>query len=167
MKRLILFGACLVIACFSAADVAKPGETGSILPLFKTVDLKGQNIEATSLKGKVVIIDFWATWCPPCKKEMPGFQALQDRYGKEGLEVIGFKSTMMQDSEDVQQFLKELGIRYRIANSSVDLEQQFGGLLGLPTTFIYDRKGTLHSKIIGFEATEKIEAIIKPLLEAR
>ena len=143
---------------------AAAGEIGSALPSFKATDLNGKPFGSADLKNKVVIINFWATWCPPCKKEMPGFQELQDRYGKDGFLVIGFKSTMMADSEDPFQFITELGVKYPIVPSTVDIERKFGGLFGLPTTFIYDRQGVLRHKVIGFEDTKETEAVIKSLL---
>src|SRR5437868_8238829 len=67
------------------------GEIGSRLPYFAVRDLRGRPISSSDLRGKVVLIDFWATWCQPCKKEMPGYQKLADRYGQSGFVVIGFK----------------------------------------------------------------------------
>jgi hypothetical protein len=95
---------------------------------------------------------------------MPGFQQLLDQYGKQGLTVIGFKSAMMSDTEDPVQFAKQLGVSYPLPASSPVIEEAFGGLQGLPTTFLYDRKGILRHKVIGFEYTAETEAAIKPLL---
>ena len=80
------------------------GEIGSRLPDFSVKDLQGQPLSSADLRGKVVLIDFWATWCQPCKKEMPGYQKLADRYGSRGFVVIGFKFDMMPDTEDPLQF---------------------------------------------------------------
>jgi len=140
------------------------GQIGSPLPSFATVDLHGHQLASTSLKNKVALIDFWATWCEPCRKEMPGYQMLQDRYGSRGFVVIGFKADVMADTEDPLRFIQELGIRYPIAVGSEEIRAKFGGLQGLPTTYIYDRQGILRNKIIGFEYTNTIEKIIKQLL---
>src|SRR5690349_13492023 len=72
-------------------DVIKTGEIGSQLPDFSTQDFEGREISSAGLRGKVVLIDFWATWCQPCKKEMPGYQKLLDRYGPRGFVVVGLK----------------------------------------------------------------------------
>ncbi len=146
-----------------AAIVA--GEIGSQLPEFSVKDfLHGREISSAELRGKVVLIDFWATRCRPCKKEVPGYQRLLDRYGSRGFAVVGFKFDTMMDIKDPVLFAKELGVRYPLAVASDDLKEKFGGILGLPTTLIYDRQGILRKKIIGFEYTDVIESELKPLL---
>src|SRR5713226_8795699 len=140
------------------------GEVGSHLPDFSVKDLQGHEISSADLRGKVVLIDFWATWCQPCKKEMPGYQKLLDRYGSRGMAVIGFKFDTMRDVEDPIQFAKKVGVRYPLAVATDDLRQKFGGIEGLPTTLLYDRQGILRSKVIGFEYTDVVESEIKPLL---
>ncbi len=140
------------------------GEIGSHLPEFSVKDLRGREISSVDLRGKVVLIDFWATWCQPCKKEMPGYQKLLNLYGSRGLTVIGFKFDTMADTENPVHFAKRIGVRYPLATASDDLKQKFGGIDGLPTTMLYDRQGVLRKKIIGFEYTDAVEAALKPLL---
>ncbi len=148
-----------------AAEAAVPaGEIGSRLPDFSVKDLQGHPISSADLRGKVVLIDFWATWCEPCKKEMPGYQRLLERYGPRGFAVVGFKFDTMADAEDPIQFAKKLGIHYPLAVASDDLKAQFGGILGLPTTMLFDRQGILRKKVIGFEYSDALEAGLKPLL---
>ena len=127
-------------------------------------DLQGRAVSSADLRGKVVLIDFWATWCQPCKKEMPGYQKLLDRYGPGGFAIIGFKFDTMMDMEDPVLFAKKMGVRYPLAVAADDLKQKFGGIEGLPTTMLYDRQGVLRKKIVGFEYTEAFEADLKPLL---
>src|SRR5229473_842504 len=140
------------------------GEIGSPLPDFSVRDLQGREISSVDLRGNVVLIDFWATWCQPCKKEMPGYQKLLDRYGSRGLAVVGFKFDTMQDTEDPVLFAKSMGVRYPLAVAVDDVKRKFGGIEGLPTTLLYDRQGVLREKIIGFEYTDSIESKVKPLL---
>ena len=141
------------------------GEIGSRLPNFSVKDLQGREISSADLRGKVVLIDFWATWCQPCKQEMPGYQRLLDRYGARGFAVVGFKFDTMRDTEDPVLFAQKLGVHYPLAVATDDLKQKFGGIEGLPTTLLYDREGILRQKVIGFEYTANIEATLKPLLE--
>jgi len=144
--------------------VSKAGEIGSQLPGFSVRDLRGRRISSADLRGKVVLIDFWATWCQPCKKEMPGYQKLADRYGSRGFAVMGFKLDIMADTEEPRAFARRLGIRYPLAVANDEIKNKFGGIEGLPTTLLYDRQGILRQKIIGFEYTGVIEKDLKPLL---
>lgn len=140
------------------------GEIGSQLPVFKVKDLQGRDITSAELQGKVVLIDFWGTWCQPCKKEMPGYQKLFDRYGPNRLSVIGFKFDTMKDTENPILFARKIGVRYPLAVATDDIKQKFGGIEGLPTTLLYDRQGVLRKKVIGFEYTDVFEIDVKSLL---
>lgn len=140
------------------------GDIGSRMPDFSVKDLQGREISSADFRGKVVLVDFWATWCQPCKKEMPGYQKLVDRYGTQGFAVVGFKFDTMADTEDPLSFAKKIGVRYPLALAPDDLKQKFGGIEGLPTTMLYDRQGILRQKIIGFEYTEVVESELKSLL---
>lgn len=144
-------------------DVVAAGEIGSRLPDFSVKDLQGREISSVDLRGKVVLIDFWATWCQPCKKEMPGYQRLLDRHGSKGFAVVGFKFDTMMDTEDPLQFAKSIGVHYPLAIASGEVKQKFGGIEGLPTTMLYDRQGILRKKVIGFEYTNVIESDLKLL----
>src|SRR6202049_4157011 len=115
------------------------GQVGSHLPNFALKDLQGNEVSSADLRGKVVLIDIWATWCQPCKKEMPGYQKLLNRYGPRGFVVIGFKFDRMVDSEDQLQFARKIGVRYPLAVAPDELKRRFGGIEGLPTTMLYDR----------------------------
>jgi thiol-disulfide isomerase/thioredoxin len=140
------------------------GEVGSHLPDFALKDLQGNEVSSAGLRGKVVLIDIWATWCQPCKKEMPGYQKLLDQYGSRGFAVVGLKSEIMPDTENPIRFAKEIGVHYPLAVAPTDVVQKFGGIEGLPTTMIYDRQGILRKKVIGFEYTDNFESALKPLL---
>jgi peroxiredoxin len=144
--------------------VAAAGEIGSRFPDFSLKDLQGQQVSSDDLRGKVVLVDFWATWCQPCKKEMPGYQKLLDRYGARGFVVIGLKFDTMADTEDPRAFARRIGVRYPLAVATDDVKQRFGGVEGLPTSMLYDRRGILRQKIVGFEYTDVIESELKALL---
>ena len=173
LRQMLLLGSCLLglVGCnqhsASPTQTTKQvtaGEIGSSLPDFRVNDLQGHSLSSGNLRGKVVLVNFWATWCQPCKKEMPGYQSLADRYASQGFIVIGFKFETMPDVEDPLQFANGIGVHYPLAVATDDLKQRFGGIEGLPTTLIYDRKGLLRVKVMGFEYTDKIESELKPLL---
>jgi len=174
-KRLLFLSlAAVELVCCNRHSASPPqpketviaaGEIGSHLPDFSVRDLQGHDdVSSADLSGKVVLVDFWATWCQPCKKEMPGYQRLAERYGSQGFAVVGFKFDTMMDTEDPALFAKKIGVRYPLAIASDDLKQGFGGIEGLPTTMLYDRQGILREKIVGFEYTDAIESKLKPLL---
>jgi len=141
-----------------------PGEIGSRLPEFSATDFKGHEVSSADLRDKVVLIDIWATWCAPCRKEMPGYQRLADRYGSNGFAVIGLKADMMADTENPLAFARKIGVHYPLVVATDALLEKFGGLQGLPTTMLYDRQGVLRKKVIGFEYTDAFEAALKPIL---
>lgn len=176
MKQHLLFFLCIAFAgllgstersaspAHTKGPVVAPGQIGSRLPDFTVKDLLGHEIYSADLHGKVVLIDFWATWCQPCKKEMPGYQKLLDRYSARGFVVIGFKFDTMADTEDPLSFARRIGVHYPLAVASDDLKQRFGGMEGLPTTVLYDRKGVLRKKIIGFEYNDVLQSAVQALL---
>src|ERR1700739_4521862 len=104
------------------------GEIGSRLPDFSVKDLQGHAVSSADLRGKVVLIDFWATWCQPCKKEMPGYQKLLNRYGRRGFAVVGFKFDTMTDTENPISFANRMGVHYPLAVASDGVKQKFGGI---------------------------------------
>jgi thiol-disulfide isomerase/thioredoxin len=130
-------------------------------PVWELKDPDGKLVKSSDFDGKVVILDFWATWCPPCKAEIPGFIELQKKYAEKGLIVVGV-SLDEQGSSVVKQFMKEFGMNYPVVMGNLKLMQDFGGA-AIPTTFIIDRSGQIVSKHTGFTPKETFENEITPL----
>ena len=121
-------------------------ERAQIAPLTAT-DVTGKPISTAQLRGKVVLINFWATWCPPCREEIPALIELQKKY-KDHLQIIG----IAQDSgsaEDVRRFMEAKGMNYPTVLSTAEIEKLFPGVYALPTTFVLDRDGRLAQKHVG------------------
>jgi thiol-disulfide isomerase/thioredoxin len=129
------------------------------IPAFTAQDLNGGAISSTAFRGKVVIVNFWATWCPPCRAEIPDLIALQTKY-RDSLQVIG----VSQDEappEEVKRFVADHGMNYPVVMSTTAIESLFPGIRALPTSFILDREGRLVQKHVGMLNAETTE------LEAR
>jgi peroxiredoxin len=135
-------------------------------PAWQLQDLSGQTIHSTDYQGKVVILDFWATWCPPCRMEIPGFIDLQKKYQSQGLAVIGI-SVDQASPDSVKTFVQQIGINYPILQADDKVTAAYGGIEGLPTTIIIDRGGHIVKQYLGLTEKSEIEAAIKPLLKAK
>jgi len=132
-------------------------------PDFALTDINGQPLRLSDYKGKVVLLDFWATWCAPCRSEIPKFVEWQKQYGPQGLQVIGIS---MDDSEKpVPGFVQQFGINYPVAVGDAKLADQYGGVLGLPVNFVIGRDGQIHGKHVGVTDTAVLEHEIKWRLE--
>lgn len=132
-------------------------------PDFTVTSLDGKELRLSALKGKVVMLDFWATWCPPCKAEIPHFIELQNAYGPKGLEIIGL-SVDQEGPEVVRDFSKEYGVNYTMAMAGPDLVQKYGGIRGIPTTFLIDKEGRIAKKLVGYHDKQVFESQIQTLL---
>ena len=133
-------------------------------PDFTVTALDGKEIRLSALKGKVVMLDFWATWCPPCKAEIPHFIELQNAYGPKGLEIIGL-SVDQEGPEVVRAFVREHGVNYAMAMAGQDLVQRYGGIRGIPTTFLVDKEGRVAKKLVGYQDKQVFESQIRVLLD--
>jgi thiol-disulfide isomerase/thioredoxin len=148
----------------------EPGQRGVIwlirdpdaAPAFALKGLDGKTVSLADLRGKVVLLNFWATWCGPCRMEVPDLVELQKKY-KDQLQVIGLVVDSAEEAE-VRSFVKEFGINYPIANAPDELRMQFGGIPALPTTFIVDAQGRVVQKHIGLRDPVLYELEIRALL---
>jgi peroxiredoxin len=141
---------------------ANAGAIGSTAPDFELTDLSGKKVRLSDLKGKVVILDFWATWCGPCRMEIPDLVKLQSKYGAKGLTIVGL--TVTSPEKDVRSFAQAQGMNYPVLLDADDLTNRYGGIVGIPTTFVVDRQGRITQKFIGVMSTQTFEEAIQPLL---
>jgi len=133
------------------------------VPSFTIKDLDGRTITPADWRGKVVLLNFWATWCPPCREEIPDLIKLQSKYeGK--LQIIGL-SEDTGSVENVRNFVKHSAMNYPIAIASSDLEEKFGGVMGLPTSFLLDTNGRVVQKHIGLRNPALYDTEIRALLQ--
>jgi thiol-disulfide isomerase/thioredoxin len=144
---------------------SKAPRKGEVAPDFtlKVLGENGKTMQLSSLKGKGVIVNFWATWCEPCKIELPWLVELQKKYGPEGLQIIGVAD---DDSGEktISTFARKMGINYPILLGTDQVADQYGGLDGLPTSFFIDRSGKVVDVLIGIDSESRLEDSIKKSL---
>ncbi|MDQ2640488.1 MAG: TlpA family protein disulfide reductase [Pseudomonadota bacterium] len=140
-------------------------KVGDIAPDFTRADLAGKEVRLSGYRGKLVLLNFWATWCPPCREELPVFSRWQKDLQARGLQVIGL--SMDDDVAEVKKFLAEYPVTFPIAMGGAKFAEQFGGVLGVPLTYLIDAQGRVVARYQGEADLKKMEAKVKELLDAK
>lgn len=151
---------CLETAS-ALAQEASPSRTPA--PDWELPDLNGKMIKSSDFRGHVLMLDFWATWCAPCRVEIPHFVELQKQYGDKGLTVVGV-SLDEQGTEIVKKFVKKYGVNYPIVMGNEKISEAYGGIDAIPTTFVIDRQGRIVSRHMGYDDKAAFEKEIQSLL---
>jgi thiol-disulfide isomerase/thioredoxin len=131
-------------------------------PAISLTDIEGKRLDLADYKGKVVVLNFWATWCGPCRIEIPGLMEMQNKYAHQGFSVIGI--SMDDESGSVVEFYKEFGMNYPVAVGNQRIGELYGGIFGLPTTFLIGRDGRIYAKHTGATNPVVIEDEVQQLL---
>ncbi len=146
-----------------AASGADPA-IGSVAPEFSLKSVPdGKTVTLSSLRGKAVVVNFWATWCGPCKIEMPWLVDLQKKYGDQGLQIVGITKDDSNEAT-IAKFTKKMGVNYTILVGNQEVQDSYGGVGGLPTSFFVNRSGKVVHEIIGLDSESKFEDAIKKAL---
>lgn len=166
MRSRSIFSFCVlpVVLGFSSLSLATMSRAEPA-PAWELKDIDGKTVKLSDFQGKVVILDFWATWCPPCRAEIPHFVELQKQYQDQGLVVIGV-SLDQGGPEVVSAFAKQQKINYPVVMGNEAVAKQYGNIEAIPTTFIIDPKGNIAGKHEGFTDKSVFEDEIKKLLPA-
>ncbi len=153
-KRLRWLGWLVAAALVVVVVRALPGSAGGVArvgaeaPPLKVKTLDGQKLSLADLRGKVVLVNFWATWCPPCRAEMPGFESVWRERQKDGFVVLGL-SADEDGSGSVALFLGDRGITYPVGMASPSAKRAFGGVNALPSSFLIDKQGKVRRQVEG------------------
>ncbi len=133
-------------------------------PDFQLATLDGSKVRLSDYRGKAVLLNFWATWCPPCKVEMPWFEDLQKQYGKDGLVVLG---VAMDDSapDQIAKFASDVGVNYPVLLGTNEVSDEYGDVEYLPTTFYIGRDGIIVDKMTGLLDRKDVEDEVKKALD--
>ena len=144
---------------------ATASESGraDLAPAWQLPDLNGKLVSSAEFEGKVLLIDFWATWCPPCRKMIPGLVELQEAYADAGLVIVGV-SLDRKGPEVVRAFNEKFRVNYTSLMGDEAIVSAFGGIEGIPTSFLIDREGRIVEKHVGYTSKRKLKSEIEPLL---
>lgn len=172
VRRHLTLGNALLVAVALFALVRLSPHLGAIVgirsgddlaPAFAVATLDGATLASADLRGKVVLVNFWATWCLPCRAEMPLLEAMWKRHASEGFVLVGF-STDRGGVNAVRRFVEARRLTYPMAIVGQDVEAAFGGVRGIPTSFLLDQQGRIRHRVIGPLAPASLEPAVRRLL---
>ena len=165
VERLVLVGLFVFLAYRLGPQLGALTGVGPALgsaPDFSFVSLDGDTIRSLDLRGDVVVLNFWATWCVPCRLEMPSLQSLHEDRANDGVRVLGL-ATDVGSEKPIRDFLSERDISYSVGRASSALRRAFGGIPGIPTTFIIDPDGVIQHRVVGYFAPPALRAAVARL----
>ena len=151
------------------------GMNGKMAPNFTLEDINGKKVSLASYRGHPLVVDFWATWCGPCKVEIPWFEELHDQYASQGLEILGVSADdldkddpakLFTEKRDIADFAQKMHMNYPVLIDADSIANSYGGLDALPTTFFIDKNGKIVASTVGLPPQDVIEADIQKAIHS-
>jgi len=172
MKTKLVIGMAFVAVCLGIFFFERPTRSSnrravvterSLAPDFSLPELTGQRLSLSTYRGQVVLLDFWATWCDPCREEIPHLVELQNKYRDQGLQIVGV--SMDDGPEPVRDFYQHFRMNYPVVMGNAQIGELYGGVLGLPIAFLIGRDGRIYSKHMGATDVTVFEKEVASLLQ--
>ena len=165
-RMLVQIGLFFLLIQLGAGGLAAEAWARNEMPTFSLPGLGDSSLTVRSddFKGKVLLVNFWATWCPPCRREIPSLVRLQEENSDKGFTVVGI-SMDKSAKEKVSLFVKKIGVNYPIALGTQEVARSFGALGAIPSSFLVDRKGQIVKKYPGYTTYEKMAKDVEELLK--
>jgi peroxiredoxin len=167
MKKVIVISILVLLVGYAIYNAIRPTDVkvgvteGKSAPDFELMTLEGEEMSLSSLQGKKVIINFWATWCPPCRAEMPDMQKIQDTYGDDVVIAAVNLTSSEKNVESVKSFIDELGLSFPVLlDEKGEINKQYE-VISYPTSYIVDENGVISTKLIGAMTYEQMENFLK------
>ncbi len=163
--RILIIGVTAIVLIHGCGDEPKENNASSAhhAPHFALKNLKGNTLDLEDLRGKVVLLNFFATWCPPCRQEIPDFVRLYEKFKDKGLEIVGI-ALDMQGVEVLTPFVRHFKISYPVLLGTRKVVMDYGGIEGIPTTFFIDRNGFIVEHFVGLRPAMILEKTITELI---
>jgi peroxiredoxin len=156
-------GICIAVVIACIAVPLGYGQGKEQAPNFSLKNSTGQSVELSKLHGKVVAVNFWATWCGPCRAEIPGMLSVYEKYKSRGLEIVGI-SVDRDGWQVINPFVKKFNITYPVVLGNMDVTDAYGGIDAIPATFFVDRNGKVLLRHVGYMSPDDFEKAVKGFL---
>jgi cytochrome c biogenesis protein CcmG/thiol:disulfide interchange protein DsbE len=133
-------------------------------PAFSVKGVDGRAVRSSDYRNRPVVVDFWATWCAPCRASMPHLNSMQERYSRDGLAVIGMSVDEEKTPVEVKRFAGGLGVKFTLAMANDEVLDAYGPIRSIPTTFFINRKGQIVRRVVGYIDGETMESYVQEIL---
>jgi peroxiredoxin len=161
--RVLCVSTLLVLLLWGCTSQADNNQLPGRAPQFALKDLEGHTLRLEDLRGKVVLLNFFATWCAPCRREIPDLEQLYRRFSGQGLQIVGI-SLDMEGASVLKPFVQHYEITYPVAVGTREVVVAYGGISGIPNSFLIDRTGRVAKHFVGFHPVQELEHSVQDLL---